>query len=81
MIYRGIVYTIEENRVKLFNKAGVHKFKDSGGKLSTFTNGEAFVSFPEDLEMTKEDYTKKVINSLYSRMEYHKKQELRGKIY
>jgi hypothetical protein len=80
-LYRGIVYSLEGNHIKLFNKAGLERGQDAQGRLSTFTNGEAYVSLPDDLEVSVHKYVKRVINRLYSRMEYYKKEEIRGKIY
>lgn len=80
-VYRGIVYVIDENHLNLYYKAGVHKFVDSEGKLSVYRNGERYVSFPDDLQMKPEKYAEKVIDNLYSRMEYHKKEEIRNKFY
>ncbi len=80
-LYRGIQIEIMENNFKLFNKAAVHRFQDSQGILSTYTTGEAYVSFPEDLTMPKEIYVRKIVDTLYARMVHAKAQETRGKIY
>lgn len=76
MIYRSVEYSIwEKNFIKLFHKEGVRK--EVGGLLR---NGELYVSIPPAWELNPVAYAKRYIDNLYSTAEYHKKQEMKGKL-
>lgn len=74
--YRNIYYNVwNTNFIKLFNPEGVRR----EGKVM-YTNGEAYVTIPEDLRHAPEVFARHTIDRLYKSMEYHKNYEIRDRL-
>lgn len=76
--YKNIKYGIwNKHYLKLVNPAGLIKDKDGEGNYSVYKTGERFISLPEDLEMTVDEYAEILIDKMYQTRAHFEKEEIR----